>query len=121
MQIVFQSFGYKHGAPIESNFMFDVRCLTNPFWNEALRDYTGRDEKVIEFLHKQTAVQNLLNELRRFLSCSVGLFEESEVNSIKVAIGCTGGQHRSVYMVEQLAKYFRQQEKQVIVEHRDLS
>ena len=120
MSIQFVSFGYKHGVPKDADFVFDSRCLPNPYWEKDLRLFTGKDQAVIEFLEKQNLVKDLYTQLKDFVSYWTPHFEASNRSYLCFAIGCTGGQHRSVYLTEKLADYFRQQNKHVIINHRDI-
>ncbi|MGD8811265.1 MAG: RNase adapter RapZ, partial [Thioalkalispiraceae bacterium] len=121
MSILFESFGFKHGIPVNADFVFDVRCLPNPHWETALRNKTGKDKEVIEFLEKSDEVDKLVEDIYQFLDGWLGSFETDNRNYMTIAIGCTGGQHRSVYMVEKLAKMFNQKRNGVITRHRELS
>ncbi len=103
LTLVFQSFAFKGGVPLDADFMFDVRVLPNPFYERALRALTGRDDGVIEFLEQQPEVGRMLRHISGFLERWLPAFERDQRAYLTVAIGCTGGQHRSVYMVEQLA------------------
>lgn len=118
LQII--SFGYKNGIPKDSDFVFDLRCLPNPYWKKHLRKYSGKDQPIIEFLSKQDSVMQMLNDLEGFLERWIPQFETDNRSYLSIACGCTGGHHRSVFIVEQLAKKFTQQGKQVIMRHRDL-
>ena len=121
MSLLFQSFGYKHGIPSDADFVFDVRCLPNPHWEAELRPFTGRDPAVIEYLQQQAQVTNMLQQLTHLLEAWVPCFEAENRSYMTVAVGCTGGQHRSVYIVERLAEHFRTQRANVMVRHRELS
>lgn len=120
LSIQFVSFGYKHGIPRDADFVFDVRCLPNPYWEENLRLLTGKDRPVIDFLEKQSLAKELFAQLKKFISYWTPHFEASNRSYLCFAIGCTGGRHRSVYLAEKLAGCFRQQDKHVIVNHRDI-
>ncbi len=120
LSLLLQSFGYKHGIPQDADFIFDVRCLPNPHWQLELRPLTGKDPAVIDFLQRQSKVQLLLQQLSQFLMTWIPDFIEDNRRYITIAIGCTGGQHRSVYVVEQLAKLLRQTYKGLQVRHREL-
>jgi len=121
MSVQFMSFGFKHGAPEDADFIFDVRCLPNPHWDPRLRLFTGRDQEVIDFLQGDALVQEMYDDIRRFLEKWFLAFKEGNRSYITIALGCTGGQHRSVYLVECLADYFRRHEGQVLIRHRELS
>jgi UPF0042 nucleotide-binding protein len=118
LQII--SFGYKNGIPKDSDFVFDLRCLPNPYWKKHLRQYSGKDQPIIEFLSKQDSVMQMLNDLEGFLERWIPQFETDNRSYLSIACGCTGGHHRSVFIAEHLAKKFTQQGKQVIMRHRDL-
>lgn len=118
--ILFQSFGFKHGVPVDADYVFDVRNLPNPYWDPALRVYTGKDEAIIKFLEKEQIVQDMQNDISQFIHRWLPSFVEANRSYLTVAIGCTGGQHRSVYLVEQLAKIFKQHDGLVQIRHREL-
>jgi len=120
LSILFLSFGFKHGIPREADYVFDVRCLPNPHWDSNLRRYTGKDKPVMNFLGSQPMVEDMLNQLREFLMYWIPNFEADNRSYLCVALGCTGGHHRSVYLVEQLAAHFIEQNKNVLINHRDL-
>jgi UPF0042 nucleotide-binding protein len=121
LSIQFVSFGYKHGIPSDADFVFDVRCLPNPYWEEDLRLFTGKDQQVIDFLEKQKLARELYAQLKDFISYWTPHFAASNRSYLSFAFGCTGGQHRSVYLTEKLADYFRKLDKQhVIISHREL-
>jgi UPF0042 nucleotide-binding protein len=120
MSILFQSFGHKHGVPRDADFVYDVRCLPNPHWVAELRTYTGRDKPVMDFLGKDKQVKKMLEHISHFLQAWIPAFEEEGRSYLTIAVGCTGGQHRSVYLAEQLAKYFQSQGRNVLVRHREL-
>ncbi|MEX0951596.1 MAG: RNase adapter RapZ [Gammaproteobacteria bacterium] len=119
LSLQFISFGYKHGLPRDADFVFDVRCLPNPYWNKELRPFTGKEAPVADFLKAQPAVNRMHQQLREFLVEWIPQFETDNRSYMTIAIGCTGGQHRSVYLVDQLAQYFLQSGKQVLIRHRD--
>lgn len=122
LSVLFQSFGFKHGIPGDADFVFDVRCLPNPHWEPVLRQLTGRDPDVVDYLVKQPEVERMRNQIRDFLAEWIPHFERENRSYLTVAIGCTGGQHRSVYLTEYLGSYFRQRHgQQVTVRHRELS
>lgn len=120
LSIQFVSFGFKHGAPEDADFVFDVRCLPNPHWDPRLRLLTGRDAEVINFLRGEELVQAMYDDIRLFLEKWIPSFKEGNRSYITIALGCTGGQHRSVYLVECLADYFKCRDDQVLVRHREL-
>lgn len=118
--LLFESFGFKHGLPLDADFVFDVRCLPNPFYDPKLRPYTGKDQAVAEFIESQEDAIAMLADIRYFIEKWLSCFIRDNRAYLTVAIGCTGGQHRSVYFAEQLAERFRS-EYQVLVRHRGLS
>jgi RNase adapter protein RapZ len=120
LSIQFTSFGYKHGIPGDSDFVFDVRCLPNPHWNTELRGLTGKDKAVVEFLDRQEQVTEMVDHIRVFLDRWIPEYEAGNRSYLCVAVGCTGGHHRSVYIIEKLSEYFRSRGKHVIVNHRDI-
>jgi UPF0042 nucleotide-binding protein len=106
MTLVFQSFAFKRGIPMDADYVFDVRMLPNPHYEPALRDLTGLDEPVAHFLRQQSEVSMMIQHIEQFLSHWLDMLDRNHRSYVTVAIGCTGGQHRSVYLVEQLAKTF---------------
>ncbi|MCB1733654.1 MAG: RNase adapter RapZ [Gammaproteobacteria bacterium] len=120
LSLLVQSFGFKHGVPTDVDFVFDVRCLPNPHWEPRLRALTGRDPEVVEFLEADTMVHDLRRDIEAFLERWVPSFESSNRTYLTVAIGCTGGQHRSVYLAERIAEYFRSKRDNVILRHREM-
>jgi UPF0042 nucleotide-binding protein len=120
LSILFESFGFKKGIPADADFIFDVRCLPNPYWEPPLRLLTGLDEAVITFLNQQPEVARMVEDLRRFLDTWIPCFETGNRSYLTIAIGCTGGQHRSVVITESLAAYFRQTRRNVMIRHREL-
>ena len=121
LSLLFQSFGFKYGVPFDADFVFDVRCLPNPHWETELRNLTGHHTTVINFLQRQPKVQQMRETLINFLETWLPQFAIENRSYLTVAIGCTGGQHRSVYLAEQLAQHFSQQNDRVLVRHRELS
>jgi len=116
-----ESFGFKHGSPREADFLFDVRCLPNPYWQESLRPLTGLDEPVKDFLGDKKIVNEMIEEIFNFLGKWLPGFASENRSYITVAIGCTGGQHRSVYVCEKLYKLFSDDGIDVQVRHRELA
>jgi UPF0042 nucleotide-binding protein len=119
LTLLFTSFGFKHGIPLDADFVFDIRCLPNPHYDPKLRDLTGLDAEVQTFLSGQANAQDMLNDIRNYIEKWLPSFVLDNRSYLTVAIGCTGGQHRSVYFVEQLAKYFGSSQK-VLTRHREL-
>jgi UPF0042 nucleotide-binding protein len=120
MTTLFQSFGFKHGIPLDADLVFDVRCLPNPHYDPRLRPLTGKDDQVIEFLRADADAQKMLADIGTFLDTWLPCFVRDNRSYLTVAIGCTGGRHRSVYFVEALAQRF-QVSMPVIVRHRELA
>lgn len=118
LTLLFQSFGFKYGVPLDSDLLFDVRCLPNPHYNEILRPLTGRDAPVIEFLEQTPLAQKMYGDIRNFVAEWLPCYIADNRSYLTVAIGCTGGQHRSVYLAEKLARHFKA-EQQVLVRHRE--
>lgn len=121
MSLLLQSFGYKNGVPGDADFVFDVRCLPNPHWESQLRDLTGMDTAVREFLEAQPMVHDMLNQLETMLLGWLPRFAIANRAYMTVAVGCTGGQHRSVYTVERIATRLRERFPNTMVRHRELS
>lgn len=120
LSLQFQSFGFKHGVPLDVDFIFDARCLPNPYWDIKLRGFTGKDQPIVDFLKKSDSAQELFQDICTFLERWVPRFDVDNRSYLTVGIGCTGGQHRSVYLVEMLVKHFEKSDLNVIVRHREL-
>ena len=120
INLVFRSFGFKRGVPIDADFVFDVRCLCNPRWIKGLEALTGLDDETREYLDSVPMVDDLYNDIKQFLSKWIPECEKNSKIYLTLAIGCTGGQHRSVYMAERLAQFFRTSYAIVQVRHREL-
>lgn len=120
MALLFQSFGFKNGVPVDADLVYDVRCLPNPYWDTALRSLTGLHKEVTDFLDSQEEVQEMSDDIKDYLEKWLPKYESNNRSYITVAVGCTGGQHRSVYIGEKLAKYFSSKIKNVQIRHRDL-
>ena len=118
--LAFQSFGFKHGSPIDADLVFDVRFLPNPFYDPLLRPLSGKDEAVRKFLQSDLNVAHLIDDIASFLLRWLPSYIRDNRAALTIAIGCTGGQHRSVYVVEELAHRFGSSQ-QVLVRHRDLT
>jgi UPF0042 nucleotide-binding protein len=121
MSTLFQSFGFKMGLPMNADLVFDVRCLPNPHWVPALRNLTGVDAEVIEYLDKQPAVQEMFADMCQFLEKWLPRYEDNNRPYTTVAVGCTGGQHRSVYLSERLSRHFAKRGEDVKVRHREFA
>ncbi|MBV7316150.1 RNase adapter RapZ [Shewanella sp. NIFS-20-20] len=119
--INFESFGFKHGMPTEADFMFDVRFLPNPHWEPELRPFTGLDAPVQEFLGRQVQVNKFIWQIENLLETWLPQLERNNRSYLTIAIGCTGGQHRSVYVADQLAKRFANSKHSVKSRHRELN
>ncbi|MEB8432354.1 RNase adapter RapZ [Cocleimonas sp. KMM 6892] len=121
LSLMFQSFGFKHGTPRDSDYLFDVRCLPNPYWIHDLRPYTGLDKEVSEWLSSHELVNEMEKDLKYFIEKWIPKIISSQRAYLTISIGCTGGHHRSVYLIEKLAKHFETIYKDsVIVQHREL-
>jgi UPF0042 nucleotide-binding protein len=120
LTLLFESFGFKHGIPLDSDLVFDVRCLPNPNYDPRLQPLTGCDPAVIEFLGANAQTAKMLADIRRFVDDWLPCFERDNRSYLTVAIGCTGGRHRSVYFAETLAVHFRGKAR-VLVRHRELA
>ncbi len=121
LSILFLSFGFKHGVPMDADYVFDARCLPNPHWEPRLRAQTGRDAEVAAFLQGQERVERFVTQVGDFLHNWIPCFEADNRNYLTIAIGCTGGQHRSVYLTERLGREFRQRYENVLIRHRELA
>ena len=120
MSILFESFGYKRGLPENSDFIFDVRCLPNPYWKTELRHKTGLEPAVIQFLEAQVEVAAMLADIIGFLDRWIPKFHENNRSYLTISIGCTGGQHRSVYMANRLYMHYFELQNDVQVGHKEL-
>ena len=118
--LLFESFAFKYGVPLDADLVFDVRCLPNPYYTPQLRPLSGLDEPVAQFLREVPAVRRMIDHVGHFLTTWLPSYVQENRSYLTVAIGCTGGQHRSVYVVEQLAERFRATER-VLVRHRGLA
>ena len=121
LTLLFESFGYKHGAPLDADFVFDVRCIPNPYWYEELRSLTGNDTEVIDFLEGQEEATRMVEHIKSFIETWLPSFGKENRSYITVAIGCTGGQHRSVYVANRLARFFDDPRLNVQIRHRELN
>ena len=115
-----ESFGFKHGPPRHADYLFDVRCLPNPYWDESLRNYSGLDAPVIEFLQDKPEVGKMCDDIAGFIDRWLPAFEADNRSYLTVAVGCTGGRHRSVYTANRLAEWFKKRRSNVQLLHRDL-
>ena len=119
LALLFESFGFKNGIPLDADLVFDVRCLPNPYYELNLRALTGRDVQVISFLEAEPEVLRMRSDIAGFVRAWLPAYVRDSRNYLTVAIGCTGGQHRSVYLAERLGREFRSSAR-VLVRHREL-
>ncbi|MDP6151590.1 MAG: RNase adapter RapZ [Gammaproteobacteria bacterium] len=120
LSIQIESFGFKHGVPFDADFVFDVRCLPNPYWDPAMRLMTGRDPSVIEFLENHKITKSMLNDILEFLRNRIPEYREHKRNYLTIAIGCTGGQHRSVYLADKIVSALEGDNQNVLLRHNEL-
>jgi UPF0042 nucleotide-binding protein len=120
MVLVFESFGFKHGIPADADYVFDARFLPNPFWEQELKPYTGLEQPVKDFLVSQPIVTKFIWQINSFMMTWLPHLERNNRSYVTIAIGCTGGKHRSVYIAELLANNFRKEQKDVQTHHRDI-
>lgn len=121
MTLLFESFGFKKGTPLDADFVFDVRCLPNPHWQADLRSLTGLDTPVINYLEKDPKVESMFRHICQFLDHWLPDFEAEHRSYMTIAVGCTGGQHRSVYLVNRLAEHFSGKGVKTQIRHRELT
>lgn len=121
MSVLFESFGFKHGIPVEADFVFDVRCLPNPHWEPHLRALTGCDSEVADFLESHDEVNCMFDEIKNFIESWLPRFAADNRSYLTIAVGCTGGQHRSVYFVKRLTEHFQNLQQRVLTRHRELT
>jgi UPF0042 nucleotide-binding protein len=119
--LLFQSFAYRHGVPDDADFVFDARALPNPYWDPSLREHTGRDEPIRQFMGAQEEANRFLEDVQGFLERWLPSLVRSNRSYLTVAVGCTGGQHRSVYLAERLATHFQGRYGRTLIRHRDLA
>jgi len=121
LTLLIQSFGFKYGGPVDADFVFDVRCLPNPHWHSELKPLTGLDKPVIEFLEQQPLCDKMHDDIRQFIDSWLPNFINDNRNYITLGIGCTGGQHRSVYLTEKLKQHFAKDQRiHTLARHREL-
>jgi UPF0042 nucleotide-binding protein len=120
LSLMFESFGYKHGIPGDADYVFDVRSLPNPYWQTDLRKLNGLDLAVVDYLSSHPSVRTMIEDLTAFLEKRVREFAQGNRSYLTVAVGCTGGQHRSVFIAEKLAEHFRKTHPQVLTRHNSL-
>ncbi|TCJ98523.1 UPF0042 nucleotide-binding protein [Volucribacter psittacicida] len=121
LNIVVESFGFKYGIPLDADYVFDVRFLPNPHWDPVLRPMTGLDEPVIQFLAKHNEVNHFIYLTRNYIDTWLPMLEQNNRSYLTIAIGCTGGKHRSVYIAQQLGEYFQARGKKVKIVHKSLN
>lgn len=121
LALQFQSFGFRKGLPADADIVYDVRCLPNPYWISHLRSLTGQDKAVIDYLESQPEVQEMFTDIKTYLERWLPRFAANNRSYVTVAIGCTGGQHRSVFLCEKLNQYFSAKIDNIQVRHKDLS
>ncbi len=119
LSLLFRSFAYRKGVPVDADFVFDLRCLPNPHWEPALRAMSGRERAVQQFFEQHESVKKMYHEIADFLARWLTQFEQQNTAYLTVALGCTGGRHRSVYMAERLAEAFKSTYPNVLIRHRD--
>ena len=120
MMVVLESFAYKRGIPQDVDFVFDARNLPNPYWVEELRDFSGLDSKVRQWLESNEAVERMYADIKQFLLAWLPDFRDGQRSYVTVGIGCTGGKHRSVYLVDRLEKRLRTDFGRILIHHREL-
>ncbi|HSN18043.1 MAG TPA: RNase adapter RapZ [Gammaproteobacteria bacterium] len=120
LSLLFQSFGFRHGIPGDSDFVFDARGLPNPYWEPSLRNLSGKDSAVMKYLERQELVQHFVTDIQGLLDFWIPKFESSNRQYLTISVGCTGGYHRSVYVVERLTEHFKQQGREVLTRHNGL-
>ncbi|MFT4580711.1 MAG: UPF0042 nucleotide-binding protein [Gammaproteobacteria bacterium] len=118
LSLQFCSFGYKNGVPADADFVFDLRCLPNPYWDPALRGLTGRDSDIQNFFHAHPMVDAMINDIIGFFDKWIAVFESENRSYLTVALGCTGGRHRSVFVAERIADHFKNGRRMMLI-HRD--
>jgi len=121
LSILVQSFGFKHGLPADTDYIFDVRCLPNPHWEIELESLTGRDKPVIGYLESFAEVNSMAQSINDFLQTWIPYFKEENRSYMTISIGCTGGRHRSVYLVEKITSELQKSKYNASVHHRDLA
>jgi UPF0042 nucleotide-binding protein len=121
LALQFSSFGYKFGIPLDADFIFDVRCLPNPHYESDLKDLTGIDKPVADFFQNYKEVDKMYKDINYFVSEWLTAFKNDHRHSLHIAIGCTGGKHRSVYIANKLFTHFSNPKSQVIIRHRDIN
>ena len=121
VSLLIQSFGFKYGIPQDTDMVFDARCLPNPFWVPELRELSGLDEAVVDYLEAEPVARQMVESVQSFLETWIPRFETEDRSYLTVSIGCTGGRHRSVFVAEELARYFKDERDAVLVRHREIA
>jgi UPF0042 nucleotide-binding protein len=120
VSILLESFAFKRGVPFDADFVFDARCLPNPFWHKELREYCGKDKPIVEYLETKEIVNEYYQDISSLVNKWIPSFEEHDRSYITIAIGCTGGKHRSVYLIERLAHELQKTRQHLLIQHREL-
>ena len=120
LSLLLQSFAFKRGVPFDADFVFDARCLPNPFWQKDLREYCGKDKPIQHFLDSKDIVIEFYNDIFTLINKWIPSFEEHDRSYLTIAIGCTGGKHRSVYLAEKLFYQLKKKHNNILVQHREL-
>ena len=120
LSILVQSFGYKNGLPMDSDFIFDVRCLKNPYWNKDLRLLSGKNKKIKSFLDSDKSTKKMEDSITSFLDKWIPSFLDNDRHYLTISVGCTGGLHRSVFIAERVYKYLLLKYTNTLIKHRDL-
>ncbi len=120
VSLLLQSFAFKRGVPYDADFVFDARCLPNPFWDKSLREYCGKDQPIKDFLDSKELSVEFYNDIAELVKKWIPSFEEHDRSYLTIAIGCTGGKHRSVYLIEKLFNDLSKSRKNILVQHREL-
>ena len=120
LSVLLQSFAFKRGVPFDDDFVFDARCLPNPFWEKSLREFCGKDKPIIEYLDSKEIVADYFNDIFNLIKKWLPKFDEHDRSYLTIAIGCTGGKHRSVYLVEKIYRELSLSRKNILIQHREL-
>ncbi len=120
VSLLLQSFAFKRGVPYDADFVFDARCLPNPFWEKSLREYCGKDQPIKDYLDSKEMAVEFYDDIAGLVKKWIPSFEEHDRSYLTIAIGCTGGKHRSVYLTEKLFNDLSQSRKNILVQHREL-
>lgn len=120
LSVLLQSFAFKRGVPFDADFVFDARCLPNPFWEKSLREYCGKDEPIINFLNEKNIVLDYYSDIINLIEKWIPKFQEHDRSYLTIAVGCTGGKHRSVYIVEKMYRELSMKRDNILIQHREL-